>query len=206
MKVQKTKVTSVAGGKPAKFEPVKELVAFITDDVVDRLWYEYFYPDPKPTPALQKHIMNEYNVAAKELNKLAGFERVSYISSSTKAPKYNIADEPPAISKPIFIGIKRFEGVTGIQHSPIGVSPKTSKLQSESVEMKIAKAAGKVKLPSAPKVAKSDLPGKGDSVIAKIINWHIAGKTKPEIIAMGFNRSTVARQVGEYIKGKGGKK
>jgi hypothetical protein len=42
-------------------------------------------------------------------------------------------------------------------------------------------------------------PAKG-SVIYQIIELHKQGLSKPDIIAKGFNKSTVARQVGEYIK------
>lgn len=40
------------------------------------------------------------------------------------------------------------------------------------------------------------------SIIQQIITLHIAGKTNAEIIALGYNKSTVGRQVGEYKKGK----
>lgn len=42
-------------------------------------------------------------------------------------------------------------------------------------------------------------PAKG-SIIYQILELHKAGKSKAEIIAAGFNKSTVSRQVGEYIK------
>ena len=37
-------------------------------------------------------------------------------------------------------------------------------------------------------------------LIGQIIKLHESGKSKAEIIALGFNKSTVSRQVGEYIK------
>lgn len=42
-------------------------------------------------------------------------------------------------------------------------------------------------------------PGAG-SIIEQILTLHKAGKTRAEIVAAGFNKSTVARQVGEYEK------
>jgi hypothetical protein len=42
-------------------------------------------------------------------------------------------------------------------------------------------------------------PGAG-SIIDQILTLHKAGKSRAEIVAAGFNKSTVARQVGEYEK------
>lgn len=42
--------------------------------------------------------------------------------------------------------------------------------------------------------------GTGGGKIAEIIALHLAGKSKKEIIEAGYNKSTVNRQVGEYIK------
>lgn len=42
-------------------------------------------------------------------------------------------------------------------------------------------------------------PGAG-SIIDQILALHKAGKSRAEIVAAGFNKSTVARQVGEYEK------
>lgn len=42
-------------------------------------------------------------------------------------------------------------------------------------------------------------PAKG-SIIHQILELHKQGLTRPQIIAKGFNKSTVARQVGEFIK------
>lgn len=44
------------------------------------------------------------------------------------------------------------------------------------------------------------IPKKEGSVIAQILALHIAGKTNKEIIELGFNKSTVGRQVSEYKK------
>lgn len=53
-----------------------------------------------------------------------------------------------------------------------------------------------VKAP-APKAAPAP---KTSSVIGQIIALHLEGKSKKDIIAAGYNKSTVNRQVGEYIK------
>lgn len=45
---------------------------------------------------------------------------------------------------------------------------------------------------------KSDQPRGG--IIGQIIKHYESGKSKADIIALGFNKSTVNRQVGEYIK------
>lgn len=37
-------------------------------------------------------------------------------------------------------------------------------------------------------------------VVAEIIALHVSGKSKADIIAAGYNKNTVNRQVGEYIK------
>lgn len=43
-------------------------------------------------------------------------------------------------------------------------------------------------------------PARTGSIIHQIIEHHKAGLTNPQIIALGFNKSTVGRQVGEYKK------
>lgn len=58
---------------------------------------------------------------------------------------------------------------------------------------KIAKATP---IPSAKKV-----PG-GKSIIEQILDLHREGKSNKEIVELGFNKSTVNRQVAEYKKRK----
>lgn len=46
-------------------------------------------------------------------------------------------------------------------------------------------------------------PPRDGSIIQQIIAHHKSGKTKQEIVALGFNKNTVGIQVGRYIKSVG---
>lgn len=57
------------------------------------------------------------------------------------------------------------------------------------------------KLNFVPPTVSNDAPKiQGGAIIQQIIAHYIAGKSNKEIISLGFNKSTVARQVGEYKK------
>ncbi len=51
-----------------------------------------------------------------------------------------------------------------------------------------------------PVVAENAPKIQGGNIIQQIIAHYLTGKSNKEIIALGFNKSTVARQVGEYKK------
>lgn len=50
------------------------------------------------------------------------------------------------------------------------------------------------------KAAPTAAPAQEGSIIHQILELHKAGKSNKEIIELGFNKSTVGRQVGEYKK------
>lgn len=58
--------------------------------------------------------------------------------------------------------------------------------------------------PDEPSRPKKD-PATGEGIVAQILKLHVAGQSNAEIIAAGYNKSTVYRQVNEHKKRKAGK-
>ena len=83
---------------------------------------------------------------------------------------------------------------------PIKEAPKRAKViveeGEETFEDRLAKEVKQV-----VKQKSVSVPGAG-SIIDQILTHYKAGKTRAEIVALGFNKSTVARQCGEYEKNK----
>lgn len=97
------------------------------------------------------------------------------------------------------------QGHASLQH----ITPSTQWIpKSGQEDLTKAKAAKPISKPAAsttqPAQAKiaplATLTGGGSGKIAEIIALHLQGKSKKEIIELGYNKSTVNRQVGEYIK------
>lgn len=161
------------------FELPKNIVEL--SDVADRLWYEFFVPLVPNTPQKKREILELYNTAVKQLNKLAGFTRHINITSSTRWIP-NPSESGPDYQKKIFVEIKQFTPVTTVA--------KVVNMKKEIVKPSNA----------APAAAVSKKAGPGGSIIEQILAHHVSGLSNKEIIALGFNKSTVGRQVGEFKK------
>lgn len=88
------------------------------------------------------------------------------------------------------------EGETASQHISKRATRSLNNVGNSRVTGKEVKRV-RSSSPSVPGQWKEPAPG---SIIHKIIELHKQGFSKADIIAKGFNKSTVARQVSEYIK------
>lgn len=144
------------------------------DDLAQTLWMQYFKPAEPLPPTVKRELRDRYNLVADKINKLSGFNRVIKLTPSTLWIASKSAEDPTS-------NLKRMP-----------VQPTTGQIKQRSVPA-----------PSFKQLAKSKPvkePGKGGGIIDQIIAHHVSGLSNKEIIALGFNKSTVARQVGEYKK------
>lgn len=144
-------------------------------EVADRLWFEYFTPAQPYDSKTKSKILATYNEAVKRHNKIQGFNRLMSLTSSTYWKPQ--ADETgPDMKEKIFVDIIEFK-------------PEVSK-PAKVVRMSQAPTPG----------SKPAHQFKRGSIIEQILELHKQGKTNKEIVAAGFNKSTVNRQVSEYKK------
>lgn len=166
--------------KKIQVDQLDEAVALPTkitdlDDLANDLWMRYFKPAQPLAPAEKRELRDSYNQVAEAINKASGFSRVIKLTPSTLW----IASKEGAI-----LPAKRPPGAI-----PTGATPQRSNPAPNFKQLAQSKAA--------PKVTKE--PG-GESIIGQIIAHHKAGLSNKQIIELGFNKSTVGRQVGEYKK------
>lgn len=161
------------------------------DDIIERLWYEYFCPAQTPKPEVRKRIMTAYNMAANKGNKLAEFIRHQTLTASVRwTPEPG--DTGCDMEKKIFVDIKEFpkkKKLAAVVHMDTAPKGKERNMQNH---------AAAVMGTERPKPVRKS--GEGGSIIEQIIALHKQGLSNKEIIAKGFNKSTVGRQVSEFKK------
>lgn len=188
--------------KQLELTPIGEKVDLnevILDDIADRLWYEYFCPAEVPDSKVRKFIMEQYNVIAKQINAIVGFGRMQILTSSVRWQKKE-DDLGPDLLEPIYLETVEFPkraapGIKPVTPTKLPNPPQESKQESRS-RLKNSRSSTTTAQPA----NKPQKGAGGKSIIEQIIDLHIQGKSKKEIIEMGYNKSTVNRQVGEYIK------
>lgn len=170
MKQQKAKLIIDEDDK----QPLPDNINLL-DEMAETMWMEYFKPAIPLSPAAKRELRDKYNEVADKINKIAGMGRVIRLTPST-----------------LWIASKSAEGLD----SP----PKKAPLMptTGATKQKNVHAPGFKQLTQSKPPIKE--PGKGGGLIEQILNHHRAGLSNKEIIALGFNKSTVARQVGEYKK------
>lgn len=164
-------------------------------DLAHTYWMKFFRPaEPFKSDREKKAVMDRYNQIVDSINK----ERPGMMIKLTMSTKW--------------IPTKMYAGDDGVeQPAPTVRAPKTHSEGHTPEEPQKNASRGKVKetpkptqepdKPAAPAQTKTG----GKSIIEQILELHKAGKSNKEIIAAGFNKSTVARQVSEYKKREGSK-
>ena len=144
-------------------------------DLATELWMQYFVPAEPLSSTEKRNLRDKYNMVAKKANDVQGHCVLQLITPSTVwIPKKDEVGQP--------------------------IPPHKGKAANASIKA-IAANAKNTAAPAAseaPKVQRT--PGAGGSIIQQIIALHVEGKSNKEIIALGFNKSTVGRQVSEYKK------
>jgi hypothetical protein len=167
-------------------------------DLAHKYWMKFFRPaEPHKTEGEKKAVMDRYNQIVDSINK----ERPGMMIKLTMSTQW--------------IPTKMYEGDDGMeQPEPTVRAPKTH-TEGYVPEVSTTKATpSKKKSVLSPGTLKPeegfnqqpDKPVKaagGKCIIEQILDLHKAGKSNKEIIAAGFNKSTVARQVSEYKKREG---
>lgn len=162
---------------------------------------------------VKKVLVKEYNELAEVYNKLVGRDDLTIISKSTKViktaePDTIIAKEKKVVTKTKFVP----EGMTGKglkAAAPKKADPKKTVIKTTLPEKKkVKKVNAKVtkvtdaKGKSAP-ISKTKIvrekDGKELGTIGQILHHHKKGLTNKEIVALGYNYSTVNKQVKKYI-------
>jgi len=159
------------------------------NEIVNRLWYEFFTPAVKHTNQLKRDILHMYNLTAMQENKLAGFNRVITLTPSTRWKPLPM-DEGPESSNKIFVDIIPFTK----QKANVVARPATAGLAPFFRAVTTPATSTAVPLPQRT--------AEGIGKIAQIIILHKQGNTNKEIIAMGYNKTTVSIQVNRYLKSK----
>lgn len=149
-------------------------------EIIDDLWDQYFNPKTPLKAPEKRALMAKYNEAAVKMNEITGFSRVIILTPSTLVTKKK--QNEPAETTETTVHVNKPEGkpVPYVSASKSNADKSTSDAAPEK---------------KSPTILKSE-PGKIDKILA----LHKEGKTNKEIIAMGYNKSTVGRQVAEYKK------
>lgn len=173
-------------------------------DLAHTYWMKFFRPaEPFKSDREKKAVMDRYNQIVDSINK----ERPGMMIKLTMSTKW--------------IPTKMYAGDDGVeQPAPTVRAPKTHSEGHTPEEPQKNASRGKSVNPNSnaqlvrgeSSVIKADKPAApapsktgGKSIIEQILELHKAGKSNKEIIAAGFNKSTVARQVSEYKKREGSK-
>lgn len=161
------------------------------DELAPKLWEQYFDKSTKLKPTERRVIMDRYNMVAKARNKALNFTAYIILTPSTriesKEPLAPATKPLPGQSVQSFNTQQRINGEAVVPVTAADVPPRRNTPMPKPISVPTTGTAA----PGEPK------PG---STIAQILELHKQGKTKKEIIEAGFNKSTVNRQVGEYIK------
>lgn len=169
-------------------------------DLAHTYWMKFFRPKEPHKPGEKKAVMERYNQIADAINK----QRPGTIIKLTMSTQW--------------IPTKMYEGDDGMEQPEPTV--KAPKVATQSEGMHIAKEVtppakkgnSKAHTPepvtskkngAAPAVKPEPVATGGGSIIQQILALHKQGLSNKEIIAKGFNKSTVARQVSEYKKREG---
>lgn len=126
--------------------------------------------------------------SATELSDLCATLWVNYFSEKNKAAKKEFKE--------------KYNEAAAAYNKQVGredmalITANTKQAPEPPAEEEEPKPKAKAASAKAPAVAVTT----GGNKIAQIIAHHKAGKSNKEIIALGFNKSTVNRQVGEYKK------
>lgn len=145
--------------------------------IADRLWFEFFTPLKPNKPETKKKILDLYNRTVAAANKITGQKLLISLTLSTHW-RPGAEETGPEITNAVFTDVRAFD----YKAPPASKSaPNLKKTTTASPK------------PPPP-------PTNGGSIIQEILKLHQAGKSNKEIIAMGFNKSTVGRQVGEFKK------
>jgi hypothetical protein len=136
---------------------------------------------------VRKQLTEQYNEAAKKANELAGRDAIILITPKVKVIKSK--EEEPLAELPVKKAI----------HIPQGMTGET--LTKKVEDSKKTKVVTTVKVKENTKTQAKGEPKTG-SIIQQIIEHHKKGLSNKEIVELGFNKSTVNRQVSEYKKRK----
>lgn len=163
---------------------------------------------------VKKVLVKEYNELAEVYNKLVGREDLTVISKSTKVIKTAEADTIIAKEKKVVTKTKFVpEGMTGKglkAAAPKKADPKKTVIKTTLPEKKakvkkvnpkvekVTDAKGKSNPTSKTKIVR-EKDGKELGTIGQILHHHKKGLTNKEIVALGYNYSTVNKQVKKYI-------
>lgn len=146
----------------------------------------------------RKALVGEYNMFAAEYNKLCKRDDMTIITAKTKVMKsaeedtVSLSKTGRVVTKTAFVP----EGMTGNT-----LANTTAKAKSKRTKIETIVPAAVKKAAASTKPAAAGEPKEG-SIIHQILEHHKAGKSNKEICELGFNKSTVNRQVNEYKKRK----
>lgn len=158
---------------------------------------------------VKKILVKEYNELAEVYNKLVGRDDLTLISKSTKViktaePDTIIDKTKKVVTKTKFVP----EGMTGKglkAAAPKKADPKKTVIKTTLPEkkkktkvVKVTDAKGKSKPTTKTKIVR-EKDGKELGVIGQILHHHKKGLSNKDIVALGFNYSTVNKQVKKYM-------
>jgi hypothetical protein len=213
-----------------ELQPIEELVDFEKEsweEIADRLWFEYYNPAEPISGSLKKFIMEQHNNVAEKINRRAN--KVVEVMITSSMLWDNAKKENPTRKKKIYVDCKMYtkdeqpKEKTVVQKIVAEVVKQSNKeLKSEkkkinkAVEDSFRKSLG-IETTNEPVkpievsegLGKTGTPGetiKHGNKSKTIIDLHIAGKTKEQIIELtGFKRKAIIDAVWRY-ENPGGKK
>lgn len=184
------------GGKIHKADPynLPDSVAEL-DDMVAELWYDYFEPKtPFPSRAEKTKVMEHYNAAAQKSNELRHFKAHIILTPSTSWV-------PRREEETWKMHNRRFGPSWGEDKRPREEDQNVAIAKPDRQIISYPEAKAKNGQSRASTFENSDAPviaSKGLGIVQQIIELHKQGLSTKEIIAKGFNKNTVNRQVSDY--------
>ena len=142
------------------------------DDLAERLWYEYFLPDCVIDAKSRAFIMEQYNTLAKMRNAVAKNTALIITPSLRWQPelKEHVA---PGSRKKIYVDVRAVDTSTLRPH------------QKETLEKVSRKSNPTIVVPAG--IGKTGTPPAGKTKHEMIVEFHLAGKTKDQIMEItGF--------------------
>lgn len=155
-------------------------------------WAEYWSPK-KPLSKEEKRLIREkYNEVVTKVNK-ANPGTFLLLTESTKIAG---TPKPLRVAEPVQKPKNSYTSIAPVVNMPVSKTNRASQ-DSKSAPVK-GQAAKNQPVKQTTKATDKELPKGGK--VAEIIALYRKGKTKAEIIEAGYNKNTVNRQIGEYIK------
>lgn len=219
------KATSHVHQEEVEREPLSDNIVELQEQA-DSLWDKYFDKSTPYTDERREEIKTEYNLVANKINSIKGKGSIRLISNRTEWAPGDEEEVTPELEEVLDRNIADVVEANKAQEAKLFIeTEKPKRKKKDTVQVMDGGGSGSKLVPANSEAGKAEIKRReqfkednpdsvaataapvksqkkdgGKSIIEQILDLHRAGKTNKEIVALGFNKSTVNRQVGEYKK------